>query len=608
MAAPILKIPVDDAAFKNFLDTFNKYQKGLESQPEMWKGVNAGIHEAVSAGRAFAESLAEQLDATKELATEEEKRNAALEQAAIDREKEDQKAKEREEAAAKRRKKAIDQVKEYAKSLATAAVEMGKWAVIDIGMGLGAAAIGGFGLKELGLHAGDQRKSAMGLGITPSEQAQANLTLGRYVNPNAALENIANLKQTPQGVARLNQMGINPAGKNSAAILTELSEKAAHELNRYPEQVRGMMAEVRGFTDVFSQGDLRTLVAAGKTGELHRQIQTGKSTFSNAGINDETGRKWQQFTENLDLINLQLKSQLANTLIQLGPSFTSLSKSISNLIIQVLTPANLKSIGDGIDKFALEINDKDFQTGLKNFAGGVILVGNVFAKIFSNKQLLAALGGAWAGARIGGPEGALVGAVAGSVGVTTPEEISDANKGQTPNWLYKWFHQNSPSKGAPSGDGNRPSKISAGEWNNNPGNIMEHGHLKNFATLAEGEAAERNLLSRKFNKNKLRSVYDIIDTPKVGWANEWSPGNTHQSTMNYIDYISKALGVKSHDPINLNDDTTMKNFMRAQREFEWGVGKRKLAGNDSVRGGTDVTITNHTGQAMAVVANGVARG
>ena len=79
MAAPILKIPVDDSAFKRFMEAFGKYQENLKGQPEMWKDVNREAANFAALGASIVTDINNQIEATQQLAEEEAKqRNCYL--------------------------------------------------------------------------------------------------------------------------------------------------------------------------------------------------------------------------------------------------------------------------------------------------------------------------------------------------------------------------------------------------------------------------------------------------------------------------------------------------------------------------------------------------
>src|SRR3954466_13528494 len=106
-ASPILTVPVDDAAFKRFIDTFKKYQATLKEQPEMWKSMAGGVDGVAVAAAGMTEEIIRQTEETKKLATEEEKREKVAQDAARRRKKDDDEQDRREKKAHDARKKQI---------------------------------------------------------------------------------------------------------------------------------------------------------------------------------------------------------------------------------------------------------------------------------------------------------------------------------------------------------------------------------------------------------------------------------------------------------------------------------------------------------------------
>ena len=157
MAAPILKIPIDDAAFNKFLSTFQKYQSELNDQPAIWKEIGASASEFAKAGAEFAENIAKQTAETIKLAEEEEKRENAKRHAEKEAEKAARAQAKLEEEAKKRREEAIAQVKKYASAMADMITTSAKWTFGGGALGFAAS---GFGLGELAGWAGDERRAA----------------------------------------------------------------------------------------------------------------------------------------------------------------------------------------------------------------------------------------------------------------------------------------------------------------------------------------------------------------------------------------------------------------------------------------------------------------
>lgn len=125
-----------------------------------------------------------------------------------------------------------------------------------------------------------------------------------------------------------------------------------------------------------------------------------------------------------------------------------------------------------------------------------------------------------------------------------------------------------PSLGSGANDNGTGSRSQRG---NNPGNLTDgSGRIRSFGNAVAGASAMARQLTIDFNRHGQRTINSLINDPKHGWANQWSPGNSAASTANYIAYIAQKLGVRSNDQINLNDPSTLAKVMEAMSQFESG--------------------------------------
>lgn len=365
MATPILKIPVDDAAFQRYLSSFQKYQKQLDEQPEMWRGINDSIKDNIVASAAMAEEIGRQAAETAKLAEEEEKREAALREAAKEREREAKEAEKREQRAIQRRQQAINQVKEYARNLADTAISLGKWAVMGGATGMIGSALGMWGLDRMAEGVAGQYRTAKGMGVSMGQAQGANLTMQRYFDVNSTMENIANMQQNPSQWGVFRMMGINPQGK-SASELTYESAAAARRMF-IGDKGNLALAQAQGLTQIFSPDDLRRM-AAEKPGEFNRMQREGRQY---QGMSDEVGRKWQNFSFVMDKVKLSFENKLLGSLSKLEGPLSKVVEKFGDLAVSVLNRIDWDVLGKGIDKFADYLGSPAFQEDFKTFIDSV---------------------------------------------------------------------------------------------------------------------------------------------------------------------------------------------------------------------------------------------
>lgn len=372
MPTPILKINIDDEAFKRYMSAFAKYQEQLKAQPEMWQGINDGMGAMALAGAAIAAEIAHQGEETRKLAAEEAKREEAEKKAAKDKKDRDNEEAGREKEAAARRRHAIDQVKEYSRSVADAAMNLGKWALIGEGASLAAGALSFWGLDRLVSGVGEERRLSQGLGVSMGQRQGMGLNMQRYFDVNSVLESVANAQATPASWGLFRMMGVDPTGDPA-----QVAGNMAIAARRMFINDRGNLglAGAQGLTQIFSPDDLRRL-AATKEGDLRQSI-ADSSKFQ--GLSDETGRKWQSFMVRLDTAGLKLQNALIDKLSILEPDLEKVIGKFTELAVTVLDRIDFKKLGDGLDAFTKYIGSTQFQNDFKTFVDDVGLVAKKIA-------------------------------------------------------------------------------------------------------------------------------------------------------------------------------------------------------------------------------------
>jgi hypothetical protein len=84
---------------------------------------------------------------------------------------------------------------------------------------------------------------------------------------------------------------------------------------------------------------------------------------------------------------------------------------------------------------------------------------------------------------------------------------------------------------------NNPGNLVAGTFASTYGGTGSPGQIATFPTAAQGAAAEDALIQNYAEQGY--SIQDLINT----WAPATAPGNTPQSTQNYINFVANAAGV-----------------------------------------------------------------
>ncbi len=370
MTTPILRIPIDDAAAQRYFAAFKKYTEEVKNQGDVWKDSNdtLGLMAATMAG--VAAEIAHQAEESRKLSEEEKKREEAQKKAAKEKADADKAEANREKEAAARRQHAIDQVKEYSRSVADAAVNLGKWALIGEGAALAAGALSLWGLDKFVAGVGEERRLSQGLGVSMGQRQGLGLNMQRYFDVNSVLETVANAQGSPAQWGTFAMMGVNPNGKSTAQLTGELALAA----RRMFINDRGNLglASAQGLTNVFSPDDLRRLAATPEK-DLRQSLAQSDKLAATSGLRDEVGRKWQDFLINLDTAGLKLKNALIDKLTALENNGTldKLIQKFGALALDVLDKVDFAALGKGLESLDKYIGSGEFQNNFKTFIDDV---------------------------------------------------------------------------------------------------------------------------------------------------------------------------------------------------------------------------------------------
>ena len=365
MAAPILKIPVDDEAFNKFLSAFAKYQASLGEQSEVWSDVNSNIKDLAESSADFVKSIEDQISATKKLTEYEDRRDRLLREAAARRKKEQEEEKKREDELAAKRKKTINSIRDYGKTISDVAMSIGKIGtspnsalglISGASEGLGAAgdaaaAAGGGGLMaglggaaalgagalavvgaagyatyELADRQADLQRRAGGLGISTGELQGSHIYQNRLVDTESAMDRIMRMKYDVTQRAPLYTMGINPQGKDPSQLLTEISLNAKKMIEKNPESFL-TNAHAYGYDKVLSSEDLMRI----KGSSREEIVKYGKDAADFAklhGNTQEQNKSLTDFKNNVDAVSTAFTNDLVPAADAVATSFNRLVKAM----------------------------------------------------------------------------------------------------------------------------------------------------------------------------------------------------------------------------------------------------------------------------------------
>lgn len=340
----IIDIEVNDKAFKDFADRFNAYREGLKKTPGMWAKVEGATGEVKANFEDMAALMLVQNDLLAKLVIH---HNAAS--------------------------RASGKVKSDFQSIARDAQKITgnllKWGGIGIGIATGALA----GLAALGFAAGNQRRSAQGIGVTTGQQAALNTQYGRYFDVNSNLENIANAKSDYSQRWAFGAMGINPSGKDPAQLAVEMAMRAKTIFDAGGGSQQE--AQAHGLLQFYTMDELRRLHATSM-----KDLQASEGAYGRdvgrLSRQDAINKQWQDFGIRLKESGQVIENVFIKRLSPLAEPLGVFAKDVADMLDTFMANKDfgkwIEDAGQGLKNFGSYVGTEAFQTKVKNFASDMV--------------------------------------------------------------------------------------------------------------------------------------------------------------------------------------------------------------------------------------------
>ena len=355
----IYSIDVDDSAFKNFHATFEKYQRAVMRLPAAWREVSA---EAVKGKNAFADMAAAMM-AQAELLHRAQQDSAGLSRNVT--------------SAGRGMAGLARHTKEVAAGLLSATRTLVRWTgITTAATGL----VGGgslWGIERLAMHAGDIRRSALGLGISPAEQ-QASVAFRHVLgqDPRAFMGQLLQYLETAEGKTALLGAGVgqNMWGRNSAQLLYPFLSGVQNIAKGAPPGLLGNVLQSRGL------GNVPLDLAETLRGMSRKELSEWNALFEQqtSALREFNSRNlltWAKFDLTLDLAWQKIEDVFINRTRDLAGPLSKLSEAATNVITSFLQgPGFAKLIVDvsgALDRFANYVGSESFVSDVESFVSGV---------------------------------------------------------------------------------------------------------------------------------------------------------------------------------------------------------------------------------------------
>lgn len=371
----IFEIDVQDAAFKRFAATFDKYQAALKSTPAAWSAVNQNI----TGTRKSFDKIVDQMVAQ----NVQQKLIVKLQ-----------------DEADRRTKSMADRWTGIARSTATVSANLRDVTSSILKWGTSSAIGGIYAIDRLAVGVSATRKSSLGLGANYGAQKSFTTNFARLLDsPESVLSGVSSAlsgDRTPLSSAGLSRDQQNGDTADVAVAALRSVMRIADETNR--ESLEFVHSSRRLGALGITPEDFKRIknTSQGEREDLIRQFSRGKSDFN---VAPETTRAWQEFTTQMSRAGQKIENTFVVGLAPLAPNLTKLADSFSEAVKAFLHAPALKDAVDGLAS--------GFGSLAKTISGITSGQGGNSAKI------IAAVSGGLIGFRVGGIPGAAAGALVG---------------------------------------------------------------------------------------------------------------------------------------------------------------------------------------------------
>lgn len=256
---------------------------------------------------------------------------------------------------------------DVAKNFFSIGLSLAKW------MTFGSIA-GGFGLGTLASSASDSRRQAQGLGTSTGDLRAAKVNFGKYINPENALGNIADIKSDLSRSYILSMLG-GKAGENPAEMLPALMKNAVKLFKRGGENEQ--TAKAMKLTEIFPMEDLRRLSALTEQ-ELNKTIEDFQADRKKLANSDEENKAMQDFWVELKRAGDVIETVLVGALAPLAKPLSNLAEAIANGIAAFLKSDEVKN---GLENLTEWLNSPKSKQAMSDFFTGLSNIGKYMLKI-----------------------------------------------------------------------------------------------------------------------------------------------------------------------------------------------------------------------------------
>ncbi|HVY15949.1 MAG TPA: lytic transglycosylase domain-containing protein [Rhodopila sp.] len=411
----IIDIDINDSAFQKFREQFQAYQRLLKNSSSDWSKVTQEIDGSRESFQKMVESSKARLAQTRLTAAAEKEAANQLDRSTN--------ASERQAHAWRDLAKNAGS---FASKIADSTRSLLRWASIT-GVISGVLGAGGlFGIERLAVSAGNQRRSALGLGVTPGQLTASSLNLGRLVDPGALLGGVNEALHDPTKTAPFAALGLNAQAeerKGTAQAAIDVMRAYRSLLDRTDPALRGLVTQQYGLGQFGFNGETANRVANTPRAEFDSILRQQQIDARTLDLTQQQQKAWQDLQVQLNRAAATIEKTFTVALTDLAKPIGDVSVGLTHLVESLGRSDEVKTlIGDvanGLEGFAKFVGTPEFKTDVQTFGQGVKQLAEdiswALKKLgaLDTKTVENEAGGGVLGWILGGPFGAALGAGAG---------------------------------------------------------------------------------------------------------------------------------------------------------------------------------------------------
>lgn len=243
---------------------------------------------------------------------------------------------------------------------------------LTIGRGaLGIATGGALGLGAIGYSAFDRYRTATGLGVTPGALSAFGAYYSPFVSGQDVLSRVAQARNDLSMRPYLARMGIGQSQLQSESndqIAADITQRAAEMWRNGPQTTQ--FAEAMGLTQFFTLEDLRRLGATSddQLSATRRRMMGAEDSLN---FSPQTAQAWTDLTVQLRKAGVEIDTVLIKDLQHLATPLGNLSDAIVKTLDSLLSNPQMgkwiDDLGHGIEWLGAELVSPEFQRSIRDF-------------------------------------------------------------------------------------------------------------------------------------------------------------------------------------------------------------------------------------------------